>query len=106
MPGTQAAIPKGEPVKVGDLVVIPIFDGITRSSASTFYRLRVDEPERRGFRIEDWAAHRDLLDDADAGRRAGEAGHARHASHFPGMLFGRLLPAEGRRRWVVNGGAA
>ena len=22
-------------------------------------------------------------------------------AHFPGLRFGRLLPAEGRRRWVV-----
>jgi len=23
------------------------------------------------------------------------------AAHFPGMVFGRLLAAEGRRNWVV-----
>ena len=23
------------------------------------------------------------------------------AAHFPGLRFGRLLPAEGKRRWVV-----
>jgi glyoxylase-like metal-dependent hydrolase (beta-lactamase superfamily II) len=27
------------------------------------------------------------------------------AAHFPGLQFGRLLPAEGRRSWVVDRGA-
>jgi glyoxylase-like metal-dependent hydrolase (beta-lactamase superfamily II) len=28
------------------------------------------------------------------------------ASHFPGMRFGRLVPAEGRRRWTIDPPAA
>ncbi len=85
---TRSDVPAGEPIRIGDLVVIPIFDGVTRSSATTFYRLRADEPERLGFRIEDWAPHRDLLDDNDTFEH----------------VYGGFLVRSGDRRVLVDAG--
>lgn len=49
--------------QIGDLQVIPVFDGYSREDPTHMYRLHPDAPLRRGERIEDWSGRADFLDD-------------------------------------------
>lgn len=48
---------------IGELEVVPIFDGYSREKPSHMYRLRADAPLRRGESDDDWREHADFLDD-------------------------------------------
>src|SRR5688572_18064242 len=48
--------------RIGDLEVLPVFDGYSREDPMHFYRLHPDAPLRRGESIEDWSERREFLD--------------------------------------------
>jgi glyoxylase-like metal-dependent hydrolase (beta-lactamase superfamily II) len=59
---TAAAFPQdGQVMTVGDLVVVPVFDGVSSEDPTEFYRVTHGEPEQKGFRREDWTPYADLL---------------------------------------------
>jgi len=47
-------------MNVGELVVIPVFDGVSSEDPTEFYRLTHDS-DQRGFRADDWLPYSDLL---------------------------------------------
>jgi glyoxylase-like metal-dependent hydrolase (beta-lactamase superfamily II) len=60
----EGAIPYGGQVTViGDIEVIPVFDGYSREDPTHFYAVHPDAPPQKGDRIEDWDQYRDFLDD-------------------------------------------
>jgi glyoxylase-like metal-dependent hydrolase (beta-lactamase superfamily II) len=52
----------GEVATIGDLTVIPIFDGFQREDPTHFFISRPDQPREKGHEAVDWAPYRDLLD--------------------------------------------
>jgi glyoxylase-like metal-dependent hydrolase (beta-lactamase superfamily II) len=59
----QGNIPYGGQVTlVGDLEVIPVFDGYSREDPTHFYSVHPDAPLQRGDRIDDWEGYGDFLD--------------------------------------------
>jgi glyoxylase-like metal-dependent hydrolase (beta-lactamase superfamily II) len=52
----------GEVATVGDLTVIPVFDGFQREDPTHFFINRLDQPREKGHDADDWAPYRDLLD--------------------------------------------
>jgi glyoxylase-like metal-dependent hydrolase (beta-lactamase superfamily II) len=53
----------GETVRVGDLEVMPVFDGYSKEDPTHFYITRADMPRERGHSIDDWSAYPEFLDD-------------------------------------------
>jgi glyoxylase-like metal-dependent hydrolase (beta-lactamase superfamily II) len=49
--------------RVGELEVLPVFDGYSREDPTHFYRLHPDAPWRRGEAGDDWSERREFLDD-------------------------------------------
>jgi glyoxylase-like metal-dependent hydrolase (beta-lactamase superfamily II) len=57
------AIPYGgSAASIGNLEVIPVFDGYSRENPTHFYSVRPDAPPQKGDRLEDWAPYRNFLD--------------------------------------------
>ena len=52
----------GAAERVGDLEVVPVFDGYSREDPTRFYVTHVDAAYERGHRREDWEEFADLLD--------------------------------------------
>jgi AcrR family transcriptional regulator len=52
----------GEVERIGDLEVVPVFDGYSREDPTHFYAVHPDAPPQRGDAREDWAEHTDFLD--------------------------------------------
>jgi glyoxylase-like metal-dependent hydrolase (beta-lactamase superfamily II) len=62
MAEATASFPQGGQVMaVGELVVVPVFDGVSTEDPTEFYRLSHGESQQRGFRAEDWAPYPELL---------------------------------------------
>ena len=53
----------GETQQIGDLTVVPVFDGYSREDPTQFYVVRAGEAPQKGDRREDWAPHRQFLGD-------------------------------------------
>jgi glyoxylase-like metal-dependent hydrolase (beta-lactamase superfamily II) len=65
--GSQAAadvaLPYGGAVaRIGDLEVVPVFDGYSREDPTHFYAVHAGAPPQRGDAREDWAPYADFLD--------------------------------------------
>jgi glyoxylase-like metal-dependent hydrolase (beta-lactamase superfamily II) len=57
------AIPYGgAAVRIGDLTVLPAFDGYSREEPTHFYAVHPDAPPQRGDDPSDWAPYRSFLD--------------------------------------------
>jgi glyoxylase-like metal-dependent hydrolase (beta-lactamase superfamily II) len=54
----------GAPARIGDLDVLPIFDGYSREDPTHFYTLHEGAAPRRGQQREDWNAYPQFLDGA------------------------------------------
>ena len=52
----------GAPTRIGELDVLPVFDGYSREDPTHFYTLHEGAPPRRGERREDWAEYPGFLD--------------------------------------------
>jgi glyoxylase-like metal-dependent hydrolase (beta-lactamase superfamily II) len=53
----------GELAQVGDLTLLPVFDGYSREDPTAFYVTHADVVPQKGYGAADWKPHRDLLDD-------------------------------------------
>ncbi len=51
----------GQIMSVGELDVVPVFDGVSTEDPTDFYRLNHSDLTQKGFRTEDWAPYSDLL---------------------------------------------
>jgi glyoxylase-like metal-dependent hydrolase (beta-lactamase superfamily II) len=61
--GGPAGIPYGgEITRIGDLEVIPVFDGYSREDPTHFYAIHPDAPPQRGDARSDWGQYADFLD--------------------------------------------
>jgi glyoxylase-like metal-dependent hydrolase (beta-lactamase superfamily II) len=54
----------GQVMTVGELVVVPVFDGVSAEDPTEFYLLAHSDLTQKGFRSEDWAPYSDLLSPA------------------------------------------
>jgi glyoxylase-like metal-dependent hydrolase (beta-lactamase superfamily II) len=61
----QAGLPYGAVIEqIGDLHVVPVFDGYLRESPAQFYVTEIDDADQRGVRTEDWEGYTEFLDDS------------------------------------------
>src|SRR5450631_3949360 len=93
---------------VGDLEVIPIFDGVSSEDPTEFYRLSHGEVDQKGFRRDDWAPYADLLSSAGLLDHAYGGYIVRTAEHVvlidTGVGPGQIGPFGPSKR-VIRGGA-
>src|SRR5258708_29940690 len=48
-------------MRIGELDVWPVFDGLAREDPTALYRVSHGEATAKGFAADDWLPHRDLL---------------------------------------------
>jgi glyoxylase-like metal-dependent hydrolase (beta-lactamase superfamily II) len=75
-------------LSIGELEVWPVFDGLAREDPTALYRVSHGESPAKGFATEDWAPHRDLLNDN---------GKIEHA-------YGGFLVRSGERLVLIDAG--
>ena len=73
---------------IGDLEVWPVFDGLAREDPTAMYRVSHGEATAKGFAVDDWIPHRDLLN---------AAGKIEHA-------YGGFLVRSGERLVLIDAG--
>jgi glyoxylase-like metal-dependent hydrolase (beta-lactamase superfamily II) len=52
----------GEVAHIGELTVVPVFDGYSREDPTHFYVVHADAAAQKGDRREDWGSYQDFLD--------------------------------------------
>jgi glyoxylase-like metal-dependent hydrolase (beta-lactamase superfamily II) len=98
----------GQIMTVGDLVVIPVFDGVTSEDPTDFYRVTHGEADQKGFRREEWTPFSDMLNSDGLLDHAYGGYIVRTADHVvlidTGVGPGQIGPFGPSQR-VIRGGA-